>query len=214
MLALGGTHCDVGQPDDASYVVMADPSGQPMCVIEAGNGGWRGRHRQLSAVRPRLADMAQIFSLDYPQSLAVYEHYTDAQKAVDHLSDNEFPVENVLIVGTELKQLERITGRLTWGRVIGSGAAGGAWFGLLFGLLLGLFASEDDSWIGVVLTGVGLGIVWGIIIGAVGYAMSGGRRDFSSVKTIEPSKYEVLVEHKHLARAQELLAQLPGATAW
>ncbi len=158
--------------------------------------------------------MAQIFSLDYPRSLAVYEHYTDAQKAVDHLSDHDFPVENVLIVGTELKQLERITGRLTWGRVIGSGAAGGAWLGLLFGLLLGLFASADDPWLGIVLAGVGLGMVWGVIIGAVGYAMSGGRRDFSSVKKIEPSKYEVLVEHKHLAAAQELLAQLPSATTW
>lgn len=154
--------------------------------------------------------MAQIFSLEYPQSLAVFDDYDAAQKAVDHLSDHEFPVENVLIVGTDLKQLERVTGRLTWGRVIISGVLGGAWFGLLIGLLLGIFAAEGE-WLAAVLTGVALGVVWGGIIAAVGYASSRGQRDFSSVKTILPSKYELLVEHKHLARGQELLAGLPGS---
>ncbi|WP_286929848.1 MULTISPECIES: general stress protein [Aeromicrobium] len=157
--------------------------------------------------------MAQIFSLEYPQSLGVFDDYDAAQKAVDHLSDHDFPVENVLIVGTDLKQLERVTGRLTWGRVILSGVLGGAWFGLLIGLLLGIFAAEGD-WLAAVLTGILLGVVWGAIIAAVGYAGSRGRRDFSSVKTILPSKYELLVEHKHLARGQELLAGLPGSTTF
>jgi len=157
--------------------------------------------------------MAQIFSLEYPQSLGVYDDYATAQKAVDHLSDQGFPVENVLIVGTDLKQLERVTGRLTWGRVILSGVAGGAWFGLLIGLLLGIFAAEGQ-WLQAVLTGVILGIVWGAIIAVVGYAMTRGQRDFSSVKTILPSKYELLVEHKYLAQGQELLASMPGSTTF
>lgn len=156
--------------------------------------------------------MAQIFSLEYPQSLGVYDDYAAAQKAVDYLSDQEFPVENVLIVGTDLKQLERVTGRLTWGRVLLSGVAGGAWFGLLIGLLLGIFAAEGQ-WLSAVLTGVLLGVVWGVILSAAGYAFSRGERDFSSVKTILPSRYELLVEHKHLARGQELLAKQPGASA-
>ncbi|MCW2830380.1 MAG: hypothetical protein JWP31_1072, partial [Aeromicrobium sp.] len=84
--------------------------------------------------------MPEIFSLEYPQSLGVYDKYADAQKVVDHLSDEGFPVENVLIVGTELKQVERVTGRLTWGRVLSAGAASGAWFGIFVGLLLSIFA--------------------------------------------------------------------------
>src|SRR5690606_1269797 len=155
--------------------------------------------------------MAKIFSLDYPQSLGVHDDYETAQKAVDFLSDHDFPVESVLIVGTDLKQLERVTGRLTWGRVILSGVLGGAWFGLLIGLLLGIFAVEGE-WLQAVATGIVLGIVWGAIIAAVGYATTRGQRDFSSVKTILPSKYELLVEHKHLAQGQELLARLPGST--
>ena len=55
--------------------------------------------------------------LEFPQSLAVYDDYADAQRTVDHLSDNKFPVEHLMIVGTDLKRVERITGRLTTGRV-------------------------------------------------------------------------------------------------
>ena len=56
-------------------------------------------------------------ALEFPQSLAVYDDYAAAQKAVDFLADHHFPVQNCMIVGTELKQVERITGRLTTGRV-------------------------------------------------------------------------------------------------
>ncbi len=54
--------------------------------------------------------------LEFPQSLAVYDDYAAAQRTVDHLSDEKFPVEQCMIVGTDLKQIERITGRLTTGR--------------------------------------------------------------------------------------------------
>lgn len=37
-LALGGRHADVGQSGDESHVVLADPEGNELCVIDAGNG--------------------------------------------------------------------------------------------------------------------------------------------------------------------------------
>lgn len=37
-LELGGRHADVGQRDDEGHVVLADPEGNELCVIEAGNG--------------------------------------------------------------------------------------------------------------------------------------------------------------------------------
>jgi heat induced stress protein YflT len=153
--------------------------------------------------------MAEIFSLEYPQSLGVFDKYADAQKAVDYLSDEEFPVQNVLIVGTDLRQVERVTGRLTTGRVAMAGAASGAWLGLLIGLLLGIFAQEG-SWLATVLTGLGLGVVFGVVWALIGYAATRGQRDFSSVQKVVATKYEVLVEHKLLAKAQELLARMPG----
>src|SRR4051794_31292133 len=113
--------------------------------------------------------MAEIFSLEYPQSLGVFDKYADAQKAVDYLSDNEFPVENVLIVGTELKQVERVTGRLTWSRVLMAGAGSGVWFGLLIGLLISLF-SDGSSFGAVLLGGIVIGVIFFVTSAAVGYA--------------------------------------------
>ncbi|MFI5426194.1 general stress protein [Aeromicrobium sp. UC242_57] len=156
--------------------------------------------------------MAEIFSLEYPQSLGVYDQYSDAQKAVDYLSDHEFPVQNVLIVGTELKQVERVTGRLTWGRVLSAGAASGAWLGLFIGLILSIFA-EGESVLVTVLGGLAFGIVFGVISGALGYGATRGQRDFSSVQKVVATKYEVLVEHKFLADGQALLAKQPGAAS-
>ena len=90
-----------------------------------------------------------------------YDTYDEAQKAVDYLSDHEFPVQNVLIVGTDLKQLERVTGRLTRGRVIGGRASpvpGSACSsGLIFALL-----DPAAQFVGVVAT-VAFGAVFGLI---------------------------------------------------
>jgi hypothetical protein len=62
-------------------------------------------------------------SLAYPRSLGVYDDYQDAQRAVDYLSDEQFPVQNCMIVGPELKQVERITGRLAYSWVCCSGSS-------------------------------------------------------------------------------------------
>jgi hypothetical protein len=147
--------------------------------------------------------------LEFPQSLATYDDYTAAQKTVDFLSDKEFPVENCMIVGTELKQIERITGRLTWSKVALAGVLSGAWLGVFVGLIMSLFGNENFLFI--LLSTVLLGVVFGLIWSLIGYAATRGTRDFSSVKVIVPTKYEVLVEHKVAGRARELLADLPGA---
>ena len=152
---------------------------------------------------------SELFQLDYPKSLGVYDDYAEAQKAVDHLADHEFPVQNVLIVGTELRQVERVTGRLTWGRVLSAGAASGAWFGIFIGLLLSLF-SEGSSALVTVLGGLLFGLAFGAVSAAIGYGATRGQRDFSSVQKVVATKYEVLVEHKFLADGQALLAKMPG----
>src|SRR3954453_12371891 len=97
-----------------------------------------------------------------------YDTYEQAQAAVDYLSDQKFAVENVTIIGSDLRMVERVTGRLSWGRAVGAGAAGGAWWGLFVGLLLGIFSSTGAGWIGSVLTGLLIGLVFGAIFGAIG----------------------------------------------
>ena len=148
--------------------------------------------------------------LEFPQSLAVYDEYAAAQKAVDYLSDNKFPVEQLMIVGTDLKRIERITGRLTTGRVAVGGIISGVWLGLFVGLVLSLFAEGDGSTLATILSTVLVGALFGLIFALVSYAMTRGQRDFSSVTAVVATKYEVLVEHKSAAQARELLAGLPG----
>ncbi len=152
-----------------------------------------------------------LLALEFPQSLAVYDKYEDAQKSVDFLSDNEFPVQNCMIVGTELKQVERITGRLTNGRVAAAGALSGLWLGLFVGLIFSFFGKDNASALGMIASTAVLGAAFGAIWGLVGYLATRGQRDFSSVSAVVATRYEVLVEHKHLATAQELLRKLPGA---
>jgi heat induced stress protein YflT len=150
-------------------------------------------------------------TLEFPQSLGVYDKYEQAQRAVDFLSDHEFPVENCMIVGTELKQVERVTGRLTTGRVAIGGLLSGVWMGLFIGLIFSLFGTGNA--LPIILSTVAFGALFGVIWALVGYAAARGERDFSSVSRIIATRYEVLVEHKHAAAGRELLAQLPGHTA-
>ena len=147
-------------------------------------------------------------TLEFPQSLGVYDDYAQAQKAVDYLADQEFPVENCMIVGTELKQVERVTGRLTTGRVAMGGLLSGIWLGLFVGLIFSLFG--EGSALGIIASTAVFGALFGVIWALAGYAATRGRRDFSSVSQIVATRYEVLVEHKHAARGRELLARMPG----
>jgi hypothetical protein len=160
------------------------------------------RPAQPRGIRPTL-------DLDFPQSLGVFERYEDAQRAVDYLSDQHFAVENCMIVGTDLRQIERVTGRLTYARAALAGAASGAWLGVFVGLLLSL-GTNGEGTLASILTGVLLGVMFGMTFGLVSYAATGGRRDFTSVSQVVATRYEVLVEHRLLLSAQTLLQDMPG----
>jgi hypothetical protein len=133
--------------------------------------------------------------------------YEQAQAAVDYLSDEKFPVENVTIIGSDLRQVERVTGRLTWGRALAAGAAGGAWWGLFVGLLLGIFAVEAGAWISSILLGLLIGLLFGALFAAIGYAASRGQRDFTSTSTIVAGRYDVMCNPARAEEARALLAR-------
>lgn len=137
-----------------------------------------------------------------------YATYAEAQRAVDYLSDEKFPVENVTIVGSDLQMVERVTGRLTYGRAAGAGAASGAWFGLFVGILLSLFSSTGTGFLVLVLAGLAYGAVFGAIFGLIGYSLTGHRRDFTSRSQIVAGRYDVLCQHQKADEARNLLARL------
>ena len=144
-------------------------------------------------------------------TVATYGTYPEAERAVDFLSDREFPVEKVAIVGTGLRTVEQVAGRLTTGRAALMGAAQGAMVGIFFALLFGIFFNVDGSFIGLLLYGLIVGGLFGATFGGLTQALQGGRRDFASVRGMEAERYELQVEHEHSARAKQLLAELPAS---
>ncbi|GAA1713571.1 hypothetical protein GCM10009809_07200 [Isoptericola hypogeus] len=140
--------------------------------------------------------------------VAAFDTYLEAQQAVDYLSDNKFPVEHVTIVGTDLRMVERVTGRLSYGRVALAGALSGAWFGFFVGLLLSLFGGAGNS--GVLFVGIALGAGFGLMFSVLSYAFTGGRRDFTSSSQIVASTYAILCATEQAGDARSMLLKSPN----
>lgn len=134
-----------------------------------------------------------------------YPTYAEAQKAVDYLSDNQFPVQDMTIVGVDLMQVERVTGRLTWGKVLLGGVLSGAWLGVFIGLLLGILTNHLGQ---SLVAAVPAGIMFGLITSAVPYAMTKGTRDFSSTMQLVAGRYDVLCDPQSAERARDMLSRL------
>ncbi|WP_210493637.1 general stress protein [Patulibacter sp. SYSU D01012] len=142
-------------------------------------------------------------------TVGTYDDYADAVRAVDWLSDEGFPVERAAIVGTGLRTVEQITGRVTTGGAAGQGAAQGAVIGLVFALLFGIFFT-GPGFLGLLLYAVLLAALLGAALAAIAHAATGGTRDFGSVGGMTAERYEVVVDHDVAARATELLSRAPA----
>ena len=138
-------------------------------------------------------------------SVGTYPDYASAQRAVDHLSDNKFPVERVAIVGTDLRIVENVLGRLTVGRAALAGFASGAWFGLFIGVVLTFF-SPTINW-GFFLAAILIGAAFGMLFRLVSYGISRRSRDFESVNQVLASNYQVLVDPELVDQARDALAK-------
>jgi hypothetical protein len=140
-----------------------------------------------------------------------YTSYLDAQKAVDYLADQQFPVQLVSIVGNDLKMVERVTGRLSYPRVALSGALSGMWFGLFVGVMLSFFSPTGGYF--SIVTSVLMGAAFFMLFGIVTYAMQRGKRDFTSTSQVVATNYDVVVAFEAAHEARRLLHQLPMSTS-
>jgi uncharacterized membrane protein len=143
------------------------------------------------------------------RTVAAYDNYEQAERAVDRLSDLHFPVERVAIIGQDLQTVEQVTGRMNYALAAWRGALSGAVPGALIGWIFGIF-----NWINPLITGLLLalyglviGAVIGAIIGLILYAMQRGRRDFASVTIMSPKRYELVVDDEVADEAARLLLE-------
>ncbi|ABM06896.1 conserved hypothetical protein [Paenarthrobacter aurescens TC1] len=146
-------------------------------------------------------------SVPQGDTVGSYTSYLDAQKAVDYLADQQFPVQLVSIVGNDLKMVERVTGRLSYPRVALSGALSGMWFGLFVGVMLSFFTPAGGPF--SIITSVLMGAAFFMLFGIVTYATQRGKRDFTSTSQVVATNYDVIVAVEAAHEARRLLHQLP-----
>ena len=140
--------------------------------------------------------------------LGRYSTYLDAQKVVDYLADNDFPVANLTIVGNDLKSVERVTAKLSYPKVAAAGAAQGAMFGVFVGLVLTIFSPGSNA-LAQILSSVGIGMAIWMLVGVVSYSFRRGKRDFASQSQVLATSYDVVVAFSHAHAARAMAAKLP-----
>src|SRR5215467_10872160 len=106
-------------------------------------------------------EQSVVTTLPSRRLVALFQTYEEAQRAVDYLADEKFPVERVAIVGEGLRLVEQITGRLTWWKAALGGLLGGVVTGFLLGWIFGVFNFINP------LVPVVTFALWGLILGAV-----------------------------------------------
>ena len=149
-----------------------------------------------------------IASREIRRTIATTERYADAEAIVDRLADTRFPVEHVAIVGRDLKYVEQVIGHLNAWKAAASGAGSGAMLGLLFGLLFAIwFAHDGTSLLAILIYWTAFGALIGALLSVIGYALSRGRRNFSSVAGMQAQRFDVLVDEPF---ATDALRRLTG----
>ncbi|WP_219966453.1 general stress protein [Deinococcus irradiatisoli] len=142
--------------------------------------------------------------------IATYPDYLQAQRAVDYLSDHKFPVERTAIVGEGLKIVEQVTGRLDWTRALSLGMGQGAVTGIFIGLVFSFLGfGSERSFLALLIDGLLLGIIIGAVWGLLSYALSGGRRDFTSIGGMRADHYSVMADSEVAEQARDLIAGMP-----
>lgn len=149
-------------------------------------------------------DMQFVVGAQESRVIGTYADYLEAQAVVDRLSDAQFDVSKIQIIGQGLKTVEQVVGRMTTGKAAAYGAASGAWFGLFLGLMMGIF-TPGISWLWVILTPVLVGALFGAVMGAIDHASKQGQRDFASMKALSAETYVVSVEAQYYNEAMSKL---------
>ncbi len=137
------------------------------------------------------------------RTLTEVADYAEAQRLVDYLSDNGFPVEHTRIIGTGIRSVEQVTGRQTNARAAARGAGAGAWVGFLVGLLFFFFVVGPGWWL-MILTAVVMGAVGGAMVGFFSHWSTRGARDFTSVRRLDAANYEVEVAAAYYTEARRV----------
>jgi hypothetical protein len=143
------------------------------------------------------------------ETVASFKDYDAAQKAVSRLIAAEVPAADIAIVGTALRSVEKVTGRLGYAQAAWSGAVNGVLLGLLFAAMVVIWSPglPISAFAGVLLVGIAFGMLFRLI----SYAMLRRRRDFASVMQVSADHYEVTVLPRSVGKARQSLGAVTPA---
>ena len=141
--------------------------------------------------------------------IADFSQYADAVSYVEKLVRNNFPAGQIAIVGSDLRSVERVRGKMSYARVAFSGAITGAWIGLIYAFLFGpaldtenIAAAGNSSLGSAIFIGAGAGMLFNVLR----FSLSRNKRGFMSQSTFVASKYQVQVPANLLSQANEAAA--------
>jgi hypothetical protein len=143
-------------------------------------------------------------SIPEGQTLATFADYKLAVSYVESMIENDFPARLVSIIGTDLKSVESIKGKLGYGRVALSGALTGSWLGMFLGLIFGATGTgTEEVLLTNVLAGIVIGSGVGMLLNILRFSLTKNRRGFISGQTVVAKKYEVVVPAQQLELAKK-----------
>jgi hypothetical protein len=146
-------------------------------------------------------------SLPEGKPLASFTDYKQAVSYVEKMIENDFPAKLVSIIGTDLKTVESIRGKLGYGRVSISGAITGSWLGLFFGLIFGATGvNSEQALLTNVMAGIVIGAGIGMLLNIIRFSVTKNRRGFISGQTVIAKKYEVVVPNDQADQAKRAIS--------
>jgi hypothetical protein len=149
----------------------------------------------------------QPASMPKGQVIGKFTEYADAVAFVDTLINHGFPAGAIAIVGKDLRSVERVRGKMTYGRIALGGAVTGSWLGLLVGLFFG--GSTDatgTSAMGSTFSAVLIGAGIGMLVNILRFSVARNKRAFVSQSSVVAGKYEVQVPGNLSDQAEKAIA--------
>jgi hypothetical protein len=147
-------------------------------------------------------------SLPKGQVIGKFTDYAEAVAFVDVLINHGFPAGAVAIVGKDLRSVERVRGKMTYGRIALSGAITGSWLGLIAGLFFGGSTDPNASpVVGSTFSSVLIGAGIGMLINILRFSLARSKRAFVSQSSVVASKYEVQVPGDLADQAEKAVAE-------
>ena len=153
---------------------------------------------------------ARINNMAIPDGSSVGEftQYAGAVDCVDALIRHGFPAQLTAIVGSDLSTVERVRGKLSYGRVAIQGAITGSWLGLVIGILLPTDTATQTAFTGSTMgAAIVIGAGVGMLVNVIRFSATRRSHEFLSNSAVVAAKYRVVVPHNLVDEANRALAE-------